>query len=77
MKHGVRMKQITKKNDDVVVERLQEVSYKEIKAKYPDKIVDAYTEGERLVVVMDSCRIKFDERVPQRHGNVYGALHRK
>ena len=66
-----------KNKSESVIERLQEVSYKEIKAKYPDKIVDAYTEGERLVVVMDSCRIKFDERVPQRQGNVYGSLHRK
>ncbi len=66
-----------KNKSESVIERLQEVSYKEIKAKYPDKIVDAYTEGERLVVVMDSCRIKFDERVPQRQGNVYGSIHRK
>tara|TARA_Y100000996_G_C22519711_1_gene641927 strand:- start:962 stop:1171 length:210 start_codon:yes stop_codon:yes gene_type:complete len=65
------------KKNKVTIERLHEISFKEIKAKYPDKIVDAYNENGRLVIVMDNCRIKFDERVPQKHGNIYGTLHRK
>ena len=48
---------------------------KEIKDKYPDKIVDAYAEDGRLVIVMDTCRIKFDNRVKQQKGNKYGAIH--
>ena len=65
------------KHDDIVIERLKEISMAEIKNKYPDKIVDAYVEGGRLIVVLDKCRLKFDERVPQKDGNVYGAIHRK
>lgn len=65
------------KNEKVTIERLHEISFKEIKAKYPDKVVDAYNEKGRLVIVMDNCRIKFDERVPQKGSNIYGALHRK
>jgi len=71
------MKLMKNKQDDIVIERLKEISMAEIKNKYPDKIVDAYVEGGRLVVVLDKCRLKFDERVPQKDGNVYGAIHRK
>ena len=71
------MKTLKNKSEPVVVERLQEVSLKELKAKYPDKIIDAYAEDQRLVIILDTCRLKFDERVPQRGGNTYGALHRK
>tara|TARA_R100001244_G_scaffold63750_1_gene52857 strand:- start:70 stop:285 length:216 start_codon:yes stop_codon:yes gene_type:complete len=71
------MKVIKEENKPETVERLEEVSLAEIKKKYPDKIVDAYVEGGRLVVVLDTCRIKFDERVPQKGGSVYGAIHRK
>jgi|TARA_R100000789_G_C2952554_1_gene135450 hypothetical protein len=71
------MKLMKNKQDDIVIERLKEISMAEIKSKYPDKIVDAYVEGGRLVVVLDKCRLKFDERVPQKDGNVYGAIHRK
>ena len=39
--------------------RLSGISAKEIKAKYPDKIMDAYVENGRLVLVLDTCRIKF------------------
>ena len=55
----------------------EEVSLKELKDKYPDKVIDAYVEDQRLVIVLDTCRLKFDERVPQQRGNVYGAIHRK
>ena len=71
------MKVIREENKPETVERLEEVSLAEIKKKYPDKIVDAYVEGGRLVIVLDTCRIKFDERIPQKGGSVYGAIHRK
>ena len=57
--------------------RLEEISLVEIKKKYPDKLIDAYVEDERLVVVLDSCRLKFDERVPQKVGSIYGSLRNK
>ena len=71
------MKNLKNKSEPVVFERLEEVSLSEIKNKYPDKVIDAYAEDQRLVIVLDTCRLKFDERVPQQRGNVYGALHRK
>tara|TARA_R100000656_G_scaffold77278_1_gene56976 strand:+ start:327 stop:542 length:216 start_codon:yes stop_codon:yes gene_type:complete len=71
------MKKIKNRNDNVVIERLNEISLAEIKNKYPDKLIDAYVESGRLVVVLDTCRLKFDERVPQKHDDVYGAIHRK
>jgi len=71
------MKKIKNRNEHVVIERLNEISLAEIKNKYPDKLIDAYVEGQRLVVVLDTCRLKFDERIKQQRGNVYGALHRK
>ena len=46
--------------------RLSNISRKEIKDKYPDKIVDAYAESGRLVLVLDTCRIKFDERIHRK-----------
>jgi len=55
--------------------RLNNISAKEIKDKYPDKIIDAYAEGGRLVLVLDTCRLKFDERVKQKSENKYGAVH--
>ena len=77
----MKMKTLKNRTEDVVIERLEEVSLAEIKNKYPDKLIDAYVEGQRLVVVLDTCRLKFDERVPQNHAkafnNEYGALHRK
>ena len=54
---------------------MSRISAKEIKDKYPDKLVDAYVENERLVLVLDTCRIKFDERVPQSYHDKYGAIH--
>lgn len=39
--------------------RLSKVSIKEIATKYPDKVVDIYTEGKNAVMVLDTCRIKF------------------
>ena len=38
--------------------RLSGISMKEIKAKYPDKVIDAYVENKRLILVLDTCRIK-------------------
>ena len=55
--------------------RLNNISMKEIKDKYPDKIVDAYAESGRLVLVLDTCRIKFDERINQKAENRYGTVH--
>ena len=55
--------------------RLNNISAKEIKNKYPDKIIDAYAEDGRLVLELDSCRLKFDERVKQKMLNKYGAIH--
>ena len=46
------MKLMKNKQDDIVIERLKEISMAEIKNKYPDKIVDAYVEGGRLIVVL-------------------------
>ena len=57
--------------------RLEEISLVEIKKKYPDKLIDAYVEDDRLVVVLDTCRLKFDERIPQKTGSVYGSLRNK
>ena len=72
------MKPIKEKSkSEVVHERMKEISLAEIKAKYPDKLIDAYVEGGRLVVVLDTCRLKFDERVPQKKGTSYGAIHRQ
>ena len=55
--------------------RLDNISMREIKNKYPDKVIDAYAENGRLVIVLDTCRIKFDDRVKQQRGNKYGAVH--
>ena len=55
--------------------RLNNISAKEIKDKYPDKIIDAYAEDGRLVLVLDTCRLKFDERVKQKSENKYGTVH--
>ena len=69
------MKKVIKKQPSHQSYRINNVSMKEIKDKYPDKIVDAYAEDGRLVIVMDTCRIKFDNRVKQQRGNKYGAVH--
>ena len=71
------MKQMKNRQDDTVIERMNEISLAEIKNKYPDKLVDAYVEDGRLVIVLDKCRLKFDERIPQKHEDVYGSIHRK
>jgi len=39
--------------------RLGNITIKEIMDKYPDKVVDVYTEGKDAVMVLDTCRIKF------------------
>tara|TARA_R100001594_G_scaffold3788_7_gene13987 strand:- start:1142 stop:1381 length:240 start_codon:yes stop_codon:yes gene_type:complete len=69
------MKKVVKKEYENQRYRLNNVSMKEIKDKYPDKIVDAYAEDGRLVIQLDTCKIKFDERVKQQRGNKYGAVH--
>ena len=69
------MKKVVKKEYENQRYRLNNVSMKEIKDKYPDKIVDAYAEDGRLVIQLDTCKIKFDERVKQQKGNKYGAIH--
>tara|TARA_R100000781_G_scaffold17056_3_gene13672 strand:- start:543 stop:713 length:171 start_codon:yes stop_codon:yes gene_type:complete len=52
------MKNISK-DKPVKTYRLEKVSIKEIVDKYPDKVVDAYTEGKNAVLVLDNMRIKF------------------
>ena len=69
------MKKVVKKEYENQRYRLNNVSMKEIKDKYPDKSVDAYAEDGRLVIQLDTCKIKFDERVKQQRGNKYGAVH--
>tara|TARA_R100001132_G_C3180767_1_gene37400 strand:+ start:200 stop:427 length:228 start_codon:yes stop_codon:yes gene_type:complete len=69
------MKKIIKKEPSNQRYRLNNISMREIKDKYPDKIIDAYAEDGRLVLVLDSCRLKFDERVNQKAENKYGAIH--
>lgn len=71
MKLGAKMK----KNKQTNKYRMSGISAKEIKDKYPDKLVDAYVENDRLVLVLDTCRIKFDKRVPQSYEDKYGAIH--
>jgi len=69
------MKKVVKKKHEPQRYRLDNISMREIKNKYPDKVIDAYAENGRLVIVLDTCRIKFDDRVKQQRGNKYGAVH--
>ena len=69
------MKKVIHKEPQHQRYRLNNISMKEIKDKYPDKIVDAYAESGRLVLILDTCRIKFDERINQKAENRYGAVH--
>jgi hypothetical protein len=39
--------------------RLNSLTVGEIMDKYPDKVVDSYSEGKHFVLVLDTCRIKF------------------
>ena len=55
--------------------RLKDISRVEIQNKYPDKVIDARVESGRLILILDTCRIKYDERVPQKGHNEYGAIH--
>lgn len=52
------MKNISK-DKSVTTYRLEKISMKEIVDKYPDKVVDAYTQGKNAVLVLDNMRIKF------------------
>ena len=69
------MKKVIRKEPETRRYRLNNISMKEIKDKYPDKIVDAYAEDGRLVIQLDTCKLKFDERVNQQRGNRYGTVH--
>ena len=55
--------------------RLENVSRIEIQNKYPDKLIDVRVESGRLILILDTCRIKFDERIPQKGDNEYGSIH--
>jgi len=55
--------------------RLKNISRTEIQNKYPDKVIDARVEDGRLILILDTCRIKYDDRVPQKGGDKYGAIH--
>ena len=55
--------------------RLKNISRTEIQNKYPDKVIDARVEDGRLILILDTCRIKYDERVPQKGDNEYGSIH--
>ena len=39
--------------------RLNSLTVGEIMDKYPDKVVDSYSEGKHFILVLDTCRIKF------------------
>lgn len=39
--------------------RLGSITIKEIMNKYPDKVVDVYSEGNNAIMILDTCRIKF------------------
>jgi len=39
--------------------RLEKLTIKEIMEKYPDKVVDIYSEGKDAVLILDTCRIRF------------------
>tara|TARA_R100000306_G_scaffold58735_1_gene57354 strand:+ start:409 stop:618 length:210 start_codon:yes stop_codon:yes gene_type:complete len=69
------MKKIVHREPKTERYRLEKISRLEIQNKYPDKMIDARVEGGRLVLILDTCRIKFDERIPQKGGDKYGAIH--
>lgn len=47
------------KEESVTTYRLDKISIKGIVDKYPDKVVDAYSEGKNSVLVLENMRIKF------------------
>ena len=55
--------------------RLENISRIEIQNKYPDKLIDVRVESGRLILILDTCRIKFDDRIPQKGDNEYGSIH--
>ena len=55
--------------------RLKNLSRVEIQNKYPDKVIDARVESGRFIIILDTCRIKYDERIRQKGDNEYGAIH--
>ena len=69
------MKKIIHREPKTERYRLKNISRVEIQNKYPDKVIDARVEDGRLILVLDTCRIKYDERVPQKGDNKYGAIH--
>ena len=69
------MKKIIHREPKTERYRLENISRLEIQNKYPDKVIDARVESGRLILILDTCRIKYDERVPQKGGDKYGAIH--
>ena len=69
------MRRIIQREPKIERYRLEYISRTEIQNKYPDKVIDARVEDGRLILILDTCRIKYDERVPQKGDNEYGAIH--
>tara|TARA_R110000796_G_scaffold232788_1_gene351221 strand:- start:390 stop:590 length:201 start_codon:yes stop_codon:yes gene_type:complete len=55
---GIKMKNI-KKEKSIKTYYLKKLSIKEIVDKYPDKVVEAYSEGKNAILVLNNMRIKF------------------
>ena len=69
------MRRVIQREPKIERYRLENISRTEIQNKYPDKVIDARVESGRLILILDTCRIKYDERVPQKGDNEYGAIH--
>jgi len=48
-----------KKEKSIKTYYLKKLSIKEIVDKYPDKVVEAYSEGKNAILVLNNMRIKF------------------
>ena len=59
------MKKVVHREPKTERYRLENISRVEIQNKYPDKMIDVRVEGGRLILILDTCRIKFEERIPQ------------
>ena len=69
------MKKIVHREPKTQRYRLENISRIEIQNKYPDKLIDVRVESGRLILILDTCRIKYDNRIPQKGDNEYGAVH--
>jgi len=69
------MRRVIQREPKIERYRLENISRTEIQNKYPDKVIDARVESGRLILILDTCRIKYDERIPQKGDNEYGAIH--